>query len=98
MSQLSIPWCGHARTYSLSLSQASGIDSFDACWKFKIRPRRTLVLPVGKNFERNALAHLSQVSTAALLAKNHYFTLPKRENGNRRSRIASCDTPLITKV
>jgi hypothetical protein len=25
-------------------------------------------LPVGKNFERNALTHLSEVSTAALLA------------------------------
>ena len=36
--------------------------------------------------------HSSLVSIKPLLRS------PRRENGNIRSRIASCDTPLITKV
>jgi hypothetical protein len=50
------------------ISHALDIDSFDACQKLEILPRRALVLPIGKKLARNALVQLSQVSTALLLA------------------------------
>jgi hypothetical protein len=38
------------------------------CWKLDILPRKALVLPIGKNFERNAVEHLSQVLTVIRFA------------------------------
>ena len=58
--------------YSCSLSQASGMDSIPVCWKLDIFPRRAFILPSGKNFARNALEHLAQVSMSFSLL-NHYF-------------------------
>ena len=48
--------------YSCDLSQASGMDSIPVYWKLDIFPHKALILPSGKNFTRNALEHLSQVS------------------------------------
>ena len=66
-SHISIPWCGQVRMYSWRCSQATRIVSSAYCYKLEIFPRRALVLPDGKNFLRNALAHLSELVHSALL-------------------------------
>ena len=83
--------------YSYSLSQASGMDSIPVCWKLGIFPRRAFVLPIVKNFARNTLEHLAQVSMP-FLYKTNCFAFSRREKGNRRSLTMSAVTPRMTTV
>nr|BAD62217.1 hypothetical protein [Oryza sativa Japonica Group] len=62
------PIMRQAATYSCSRTHVYGMDSSLVCWKLEIRPRRALVLPIRKNFERNVVEYLSQVLIAARLA------------------------------
>jgi prophage maintenance system killer protein len=48
-----------------------------------------LVLPIGKNFSREAFEHFAHVLMLSLLVQNHCFALPKSENGNKRSSMMS---------
>ena len=41
------------------------MDSIEVCWEFEIFPLRALVLPMGKNFTRNAMEHLSHMLIAS---------------------------------
>lgn len=46
-----------------SFQHTSRIDTFFYCWKLDILFQRALVLQIEKNLMRNALEHLSQIST-----------------------------------
>jgi hypothetical protein len=53
-------------------------------------------LPVGKNFDRKVVEHLSHVLIS--LEYNHCLAFPFSENGNKRSRIISLGMSLMEMV